>query len=199
MKPKFNLYLAIMLFVAPACFSFETIKLDQLSMVIQKTIQTQIGQGKLDSIEKFVEDGEAIYDVEMTKEGKVRDFSVSENGELLTIEVFLAEAPAAVQKTIETKIGKGHLEDIYKATEDGGTSYDVEMTREGKTRSFTVSEKGEITDEQVFINELPPVVRKAVQKQSGGGSVGEITKSKDEGEDVYDVEITKGSLTVAST
>ena len=169
--------------------------METLPAMIQKAIQLQVGDGKLDSIDKVSEDGEVIYDVEMTKDGKDRDFSVGESGELLAAEVFLPELPAAVQKTIQSQLGKGKLGDIYKASDEGEVSYDVEMTREGKARSFTVSDKGAILEEQVFLNELPVPIRKAIQKNSGGATLGEITKSTDEGETIYYAELNKGATT----
>lgn len=195
MKAKFYSSLAMSFVFASAASAADGVKMETLPAMIQKAIQLQVGDGKLDSIDKVSEDGEVIYDVEMTKDGKDRDFSVGESGELLAAEVFLPELPAAVQKTIQSQLGKGKLGDIYKARDEGEVSYDVEMTREGKARSFTVSDKGAILEEQVFLNELPAPIRKAIQKNSGGATLGEITKSTDEGEAIYYAEVNKGATT----
>src|ERR1051325_1157332 len=105
--------------------------LAQLPVATQQTIRSQIGSGKLVSVEKDTEDGEVTYEVEMTRDGKTRSFTVDADGELIDEQMFLAELPGAVQKTIQTQVGKGSLGEIFKSAEDGEVSYDVEMTSAG--------------------------------------------------------------------
>lgn len=197
MKSKF--YAGLTVFsIASACFAQGT-NSEALPAVVQKTIDAQVAGGKLEYVDKMTEDGEVVYDAEMTRDGKTRQFSVGESGELLNLQVFLPELAAAIQKTIQTQVGKGTLGDIFKSVDENETSYDVEMTRDGKSRTFTLNDKGAVVEEEVFLNELPSLVRKAIKKQSGGDKIGEITKSTDEGEVSYDVDLTKGSVTRTAT
>lgn len=170
-------------------------QLAHLPAAVRETIRAKVGHGKLDSIDRDTEDDGVVYDVEMTLGGKMRGFTVDETGQLLDEEVFLPELPSAVQRTIVRQTGGGTLEEIDKSVDDGETSYDVEMTRNGNTRSFTVDGDGSLLEEQVFLNELPVSVRQTVTKQAGENALGEIHKFTEDGEIDYDVEMTRNGDT----
>jgi len=174
-------------------------KLAHLPQAVQETIHAQIGDGKLDKLTKSTEGGEVVYEVEMTKAGKDRGFTVSAEGELLSMEVFLPETPAAVQKVIKQQMGTGELQGIDRTTDQGQVNYEVTVARDGKTRDFTVSQQGELIELQVFLEELPASVRQAVEKQTGGGKIGDITRTTDEGQATYDFEVTRDDKTRAIT
>jgi uncharacterized membrane protein YkoI len=164
-------------------------ELSHLPPAVQKTIRAQIGDGKLDSIDKDPEDGEMIYDVEMVRDGTERGFTVDAKGKLIDEEVFLSELPAVVQQTIKKQVGNGTLSEIDKSVEDGETSYDVEMTSGGITRSFTSGTQGELFDVEMFLSELPAALQTAIRKQAGTDKLGEIDKCFDEDGVSYDVEV----------
>ena len=63
---------------------------------VQNAIRAQLGDGQLRAINQDENDGEVVYDVEMVRNGKTRNFSVGAEGELLDVEVFMEELPAAV-------------------------------------------------------------------------------------------------------
>jgi uncharacterized membrane protein YkoI len=165
------------------------VRLSELPPAAQKAIHQQLGNGKLGEIAKSIEKGEIVYEVEMTKQRKTRHFTVDEQGELLAEEVFIGELPRPVQKAIRGHVGKGVLGDISKITEDGVINYEVEMTKEGKSRSFTLGEDGKLTEMQLFLGETPAVVQQAIQKELRGGKCGEIHKAIEGGEVSYDVEV----------
>lgn len=199
LKKIFWLLPAVVLAIGPVCQAGEqpgpARMLSRLPAAVQKTVHAQLGAGKLVAIAKNTDDEEVSYDVEMIRDGKDRSFTVAETGALLDFEVFLAELPAVVQKTIQTHVGKGTRGEIYRCIDDGETTYDAETTRDGKTRSFTVGADGELVDEEMFLAELPAAVQKTIQTEIGDGKLGEIDKSVDEGEITYDVEFTRGGKT----
>jgi uncharacterized membrane protein YkoI len=162
---------------------------------VQKTIRAQVGDGRLRSINKEDDDGDITYDVEMVRGGRTRSFTVGTDGELLDTEVFLEELPAALQQAIKRKIGSATLGEIDKSGEDDETNYNVEMIGGGKTRSFTLDAAGKLTDEEVFLAELPESVQKAVQKEIGSGTLDGITRSFDASEVFYDVDVVENGKT----
>src|ERR1043166_4052146 len=153
------------------------VKLSEVPPGAQRTIHTQLGAARLGEIAKSIERGEVSYDVEMTAQRKTRSFTVSEEGELLAVEVFLGELPRPVQRAIREQVGKGKLGEISKTTEDGEITYDVEMTKDGKTRSFTLAADGKLVELQVFLDETPAAVRQAIQREAKNGTCGEILKT----------------------
>lgn len=166
---------------------------------VQKTIEAQLGDGRLRSVDKDEEDGDVTYDVEIVRQGKTRSFTVGANGELLDTEVFLEELSAPVQAAIKKKVGGATLGEINKSVADGEISYYVELIGGGKTRTFTLDAGGKLTDEEVFLAELPEDLKKAVNKEAGGGAIDEITRSFEGGEVFYDAEVVTGSKTQTLT
>lgn len=112
---------------------------------VRKAIETGIGSGKLESIDHmFDEDGNSYY-VEFSREGKVRDLSVAEDGKLQSLEVFLSETPPAVQKTINEKLGTNRIIRIDRSFEEhnGGFPYEIEARKDGKPFNFSVGPRGQ--------------------------------------------------------
>ena len=76
----------------------QAVSLSETPAAVQKIIQSQVGGGKMGEIDKTSNAGETVYDVDLTAaDGSDRDFSVAEDGTLLSVEVPLAEMPAAAQ------------------------------------------------------------------------------------------------------
>src|ERR1035437_7404521 len=113
---------------------------------VQKCIKTLLGEGELESIDKKSDGSEITYDVELTaKDGREKDFTLADNGTLLSMEVALSETPDVVQKNIAEQINGGNLESIDKNFDDKKISYDVEATaKDGRKKSFTVSSAGKL-------------------------------------------------------
>jgi uncharacterized membrane protein YkoI len=158
---------------------------------VQSAIRAQVGNGKLQSIQKEENGGDVTYDVELVRAGKTRSFAVSAEGELLDAEVFMDELPAAVQQAIRQKVGSATLGEIDKSFDDQEISYDVEMISAGKSRTFTMDAGGKLIDEEVLLSELPAAMQKAIQKEAGEGTVDGIIRSIDGSDTFYDVDISR--------
>ena len=167
------------------------VKLSDLPPAVQKAVQTHLGGAKPGEITRSTEHGKTSYEVEATTRGKTRSFTIGDEGELLATEVFLDETPRPVQRAIRAHVGKGKLGDISKTTEGGVVSYDVEMTKAGRARSFSLAEDGKLLEMQLFFEEVPAIVQKAIEKETRGGQRGAIYKTTEDGEVNYDVEITR--------
>ena len=170
-----------------------TVALSETPATVQNTIQTQTAGGNLGDIDKVPGDM-TTYDVELTsKDGQERDFSVSENGALLSVEVSLADTPRAVQKSINTLLAsKGDLESIDKNLDDSEISYDVELTTtNGQEKEYTLADDGALMSMEVALNETPDAVQKTIAMQLNGGKLEDIDKVFDDAEISYEVKTTK--------
>jgi hypothetical protein len=167
----------------------------QLPPAVQKGITTQLGGAKIGEIDRDEENGEVTFTVEATTGGRTVDYTLDENGTLLSVEVALAETPPAVQKTIQSQVGQGALESIDKSFEDGRVSYDVDYkTKEGAERYLTVLENGQLDSIEVDLTETPPAVQATVAKESAGGQVKSVEKTFDDKAVFYDVTINRGGV-----
>jgi len=162
------------------------VKLSDLPPKAQQAVQAQVGDGKLREITRNVDGCDVTYDVQMTRGRNERSFTVNDGGELLETEVSMREIPRPVARAIRERLGRGAPESIMKNSGDDEVSYDVGFTKDGKERYFTLDEKGELLDEQMFLEELPATVQSAIQKQ--GSKPADIYRIKDEGKVYYEVE-----------
>jgi uncharacterized membrane protein YkoI len=159
---------------------------------VQKTIQAQAGNGTLGEVDQDLDDGETVYNVELTaKDGTERDFTVDEDGTLLSVEVPLAETPAAVQKSVQTLKKQGDLEEIDKDLDDSEITYDIELTaKDGGERDFTLADDGTLLSAGVTLSETPAAVQKTIHARLGEGKLESIEKNFDDDGISYDVEMT---------
>jgi uncharacterized membrane protein YkoI len=157
----------------------------------QKNIKTLIGDGKLESIDKNLDDLDITYDIEAaTKDGREKDFTIADDGILLSAEVELSETPDAVQKTIAAQLIGGKVESIDKNFDDDGISYDVETTtKDGQEKSFTVAANGALSSIEVTLAETPRPVQRTIKNQIGDGKVLEIDRSFVEKRGVFPYEV----------
>ncbi len=170
----------------------ETVSLSETPAVVQKIIQTQVGGGKMGEIDKTSDAGETVYDVELTAaDGSDRDFSVGEDGILLSVEVPLAEVPAPAQSAIKTLVGKGALESIDKNLDDLETNYDIELTtKDGQEKDFTIADDGTLLNAEVALSETPDVVQKKIAVQLADGKLESVDENFDDDDTNYDVTFT---------
>jgi len=163
---------------------------------VQKTIRTTAKGISPNNISQTTDEkGATNYDVEISEAGVTRDFSVKADGTLDSIQVFLPEVPAAVQKTIHETATNATLGDITKTTEDGETTYDVEMTKDGQKREFIVGADGRLQSRQVNLTETPAAVQKTIQAELKDGRIDEINSQTDDGETVFVVRMTQDGKT----
>jgi hypothetical protein len=174
--------------------------LDETPVAVRDAIKTLSQGADLGDITKNTGDfDDFTYETEMTRDGATRTFTVDDNGELLEMQVSLKETPEPVQQTINTKVGGNILGDITKTMDGGQVAYDVEMTKAARRRSFTVSTNGALMEEQVFAEELPEAVQKAVQAQSSRGRLGKISRQTDGDKVYYEVAVNLGHSTCRVT
>jgi uncharacterized membrane protein YkoI len=100
----------------------------------------------------------------------------------------LAQVPPAVQKGIQAQLGNGTLGEIDRDEENGEVTYNAEITKAGQARNYTLSESGALVSQEMFLQETPPAVQKAIQNLIGQGKIQNIDKTLDDEEVRYDVE-----------
>lgn len=171
---------------------------------VQKTIKTQVAEGELDSVSRALDGSAVIFRAGMkTKSGEDREFTLAQDGALLSLEVGLADLPPAEQALVTAQLSKGTLESITKTFYRGENSFEVDWTaKSGVEQSCTVSEEGKVTLD-VSLDETPPPVRKTALAQSATGRFTSVEKELEGGDTYYDFFVTgpdglERNFTVAS-
>lgn len=181
------LFLATAMAVCAADVS-HPVNLADVPAAAQKTINAQVGDGNLGEIDRTKDGGETAFDVSFTtKTGDEQDFTVSDDGTLLSMEVALAATPAAVQQTIRLEVAGWELGSIDKNVDDTEISYDVAASRGGSERDFTVATDGTLLSLGIQLTNAPAPVQTAIKSQIADGSLKSIYENFDPDGNSFDV------------
>src|SRR6266404_2137033 len=149
-------------------------KLSQVPPRARETILARTTNGTIERLERVVENGENVYEVDWKKGQVQRSFTVAEDGTLLSSQVLLSEVPSAAQTAIHTQVGDATLRNIFWTDDLGEISFEVETTRNGKAHFFSVTPEGKLLSMQLSLAETPAPVRKTIQARVGKAKLGEI-------------------------
>lgn len=184
---------AIAASAAPA-LADETVALSDTTAAVQKTIHEQVANGKMGDITKSAEDLDTVYDVALTAtNGFQRDFTVAQDGMLLSTEITLGETPAAVRQTIQSELNGSGPDSIDKNFDGADISYDVEgpdPSADGKEIDFTVDEDGTLSSREVTLDGTPDAIQKTIANQLDGGKVETIDENFGDDDTNFDVTVT---------
>lgn len=184
--------LAFFLLTTRAVFAVDEAKMVALAdtpAAVQKVIAARIGDGKLDEVDRSHENGETVFEVDFTtKAGSEQDFTVADDGMVLSIGVTLAETPVAVQKAIQAQTHGWEIKGINKNIADTETSFDVTISKGGTERSFNMTENGTLSSVELGLTETPAAVQAAIKAQIADGSVESIEEDLDTDGNSFDVE-----------
>lgn len=197
-----NLLCAALCFLTTLTFAAEKpqkVKLAAVPPAVRQAIREQLPKGRPDDIQRTVEEGRVIYEVNITRDGVERYFSVSEEGKLLTLQVRLEEAPAPVQQVIKDQLGADQVGQVNRTEDHGDFIYEVELKRGSGTRALTVSSAGKLLTIQVELSETPDIVQRVIKVHTGEHKLGKITRNEVETEVVYEVALIKGTKELTFT
>jgi uncharacterized membrane protein YkoI len=130
----------------------EKIALDKVPQKIMTAVMTRFPGAKLRSVEKEVEDGKVVFDVELTHQGRKYEMDIKEDGTIVEIEKEVAakDLPKAVTTTLKSTYPKATIKEIMEVNKVNGTQetpdhYEVVLTTaDGKTLEVEVSLTGKI-------------------------------------------------------
>ena len=106
----------------------------QVPAAAQQTLKQHAPETAIQKIEKDDEDGKISYEFQIVQGGKKSEITVTPDGKLLSTEeiVALADVPAAVRQALETQATGGKMGIVEKVTEDGKTTFEVKVEKDGK-------------------------------------------------------------------
>jgi Putative beta-lactamase-inhibitor-like, PepSY-like len=98
--------------------------------------------------------------------------------------ISIEEVPAAVKKAVEKKFPEAKIRGAAKEVEDGKTTYEVELTVEGRAVDVALNAKGKILEieKEIPADKLPGAVKKKLAAKYPGARIEkaeEITKGED--------------------
>lgn len=128
----------------------EKITMDKVPSAVQQGIKAYATEVEIKGIEESEVDGTKVIEFGIEKNGKASEIAFRLDGKLFSTEeeAALTGCPKEVQKTIaklskDAKAGKPE-----KVVQEGKTSYEIVIERDGKKIEYTISSKGKITDKE---------------------------------------------------
>ena len=117
----------------------------QMSAPARATVEKMTAGGKVDQVDKEVERGKVVYDVEATVGGKHLEYLIADaDGAVLGTEVSIpyGEAPEAVRAAAEKYFDSTNGLTVMKGVEYGETHYEIEGLKNGKKVEATFDPSG---------------------------------------------------------
>ena len=121
------------------------VSLSQLSPPARAVVQKLTAGGEIEKIDREIEKGKPIYDVEATVGGKHVEYTIAEaDGAILGTETSIefSQLPEPVRAAAQRYFGSTSGLKASKGFEDGKISYEIEGAKNGKTVEVTFDPNG---------------------------------------------------------
>jgi len=154
--------------------------------VVRQAILAEAAGATIEGCQRTTEEGELVYEVDITRGGVERSFAIGLDGVLRSRQYFLPELPAVVQQTVASLKMRGELGNIYWCNEAGDLVYEVEIGSGADKRFCTVAPDGtHLATQRQFI-ELPPATQQTIAEQAGADTISSVSRDETEAGDVFD-------------
>jgi uncharacterized membrane protein YkoI len=171
----------------------EEVSLDQVPAAVRTTIEEHAGDHAIVEIEREMENGEVVYEVEQMVNGQEVEFLVSASGEYLgveaeegdddngeedeaEVEVAWDQIPKAVQDGLAAVLGGAAPDELTRELEGGVTVYEAEYELNGSEYSVEVSENGDVLESEVEIapSSLPSAILERLAQSAPDAEIEEV-------------------------
>lgn len=124
------------------------VSLSNLPEPVRATVERLFAGGEIKKLDKEVEEGKVIYDLEGKVQGKDVEFDIASDGSVLSAEesVSYSSLPGAVQAAVEKYFGSAQGLEAFKEVEHGKTFYEVEGKKDGAPITLKLTDMGQILE-----------------------------------------------------
>jgi len=127
------------------------IKRSDLPPAVEKTVAAQSTGATIKGFSTEKENGQTLYEAEMTVNGHSKDISMTADGSIVEIEeqVALDSLSADVKAGLQTKAGKGKILKVESLTKKGKlVAYEAKVDTNGKKSEVQVGPDGKPLDHE---------------------------------------------------
>ncbi len=152
MKTNYPVSLAIggLLLAGLASAQEKKIKRSDLPPAVEKTVAQQSRGATIRGFSTEKENGQTLYEVEMTVDGHSKDISMATDGSIVEIEeqVALDALPPEIKAGLQAKAGKGKILKVESLTKkDKLVAYEAQLETNGKKSEVQVGPDGKPLDQ----------------------------------------------------
>ncbi|MFI5094525.1 MAG: hypothetical protein WCE50_09005 [Candidatus Acidiferrum sp.] len=141
----------ILLFTGTASAQERKIKRSELPPAVEKTVAAQSAGATIRGFSTERENGQTLYEVEMTVNGHGKDVSMTANGSIVEVEeqVALDSLSPEVKAGLQAKAGKGKILKIESLTKkDKLVAYEAQVVTNGKRSEIQIGPDGKPLDHE---------------------------------------------------
>lgn len=133
-----------LVFFQSAATAETKIKMEDLPPAVRKAVKELTSHRTLVGLAAETENGQPMYEVETTVNGRSHDFLLDKAGTVIETEeeVDLESVPATAKKALQRKAAGGKINKVESITRGAVTSYEAEIVRNGKTAEVAVNADG---------------------------------------------------------
>ncbi len=151
MKINYPVSLAIggLLLAGMASAQEKKIKRSDLPPAVEKTVAQQSRAATIRGFSTEKENGQTLYEVEMTVDGHSKDIAMATDGSIVEIEeqVSLDSLPPEIKAGLQAKAGKGKILKVESLTKkDKLVAYEAQLETNGKKSEVQVGPDGKPLD-----------------------------------------------------
>jgi len=121
--------------------------MSKLPVPVQQAIKSYVADNKatLRGLSSETEDGRKLYEAELRVDGKSRDVTFDQSGQVVLVEqeIALADVPAPARSAITKAAGKSRITMVESLTENGKQFYEAHLAG-GKTKEVKVDASGAV-------------------------------------------------------
>ena len=128
----------------------QRVTLAEMSAPARATAEKLVAGGTVEKIDREVERGVVVYDVEATVQGKHVEYTIGVDGSVVGTEtsIGLDELPQAVRVAALAHFGGDSGLNAARVEEYGQTTYEIEGMKRGKKVSATFDSMGKMLEEE---------------------------------------------------
>ena len=136
---------------ALADVSRQPVRLADLPAPVRKTVMQQKGDAGILRLEKFAQEGNQIYELELRGRGAGKTVLIDATGKVLEVKqpIKLSEVSPAAKAIIESSVGPGTIRTLQSVKIGSGiiAAYEVKFTRDGKQLQLRIGPDGSLVQE----------------------------------------------------
>jgi biopolymer transport protein ExbD len=146
---KLALFTAVL--VTAAFAQEKKIQRTDLPPAVEKTVAAQSQGATIKGFSQEVENGQTLYEAELTVNGHSKDISIDATGSIVEVEeqVALDSLPATVKAGLQSKAGSGKITKVESLTKhDKIVAYEAQVHTAGKKSEVQVGPEGKPLDHE---------------------------------------------------
>jgi uncharacterized membrane protein YkoI len=120
------------------------IKMQEMPAAVQQAVKDQSKGAVIRGFATEVENGQTLYEMELTVNGHAKDVTFDGAGKVVSVEeeVPLESIAAPAREAIQKAVGKGKLQKVESVTENGNSFYEASIRKAGKSSEIKVDANG---------------------------------------------------------